>query len=90
MDLTQKVIAGILVAFLLIALIRVFQVPLRLMLRLLLNTLTGFFALWLVNLSSGFTGLFLGLNLWNALVVGVLGLPGLALLILLRWILPAT
>ena len=37
MDLTQKIIAAILAGFFLIALIRVFSTPLRLVLKLLLN-----------------------------------------------------
>lgn len=87
MDLTQKVLAILLGVFLLAALLRVFCAPLRVALRLLGNTLLGFLALWLVNLTAGFTGVSLGLNFWNALVIGVLGLPGFALLLLLRWIL---
>ena len=33
------------------------------------------------------TGITLGLNLWNALVIGVLGLPGFLLLLLTQWVL---
>ena len=69
-----------------VAVIRLFRVPLRLSLRLLGNTLAGFFALYLVNMTSAVTGLFLGLNLWNALTVGILGLPGLLLLLALQWV----
>ena len=87
MDLSQKILVGVLAAFLLIALIRVFQAPLRLALKLLVNTLLGFLALWAVNLTAGVTGITLGLNLWNALVIGVLGLPGFVLLILTQWVL---
>jgi len=87
MDLNQKVLAVILGAFFLIALIRVFQTPLRVALRLLCNTLLGFLALWAVNLTAGFTGIALGLNLLNALVIGVLGLPGFVLLLLTQWVL---
>ena len=82
MDLTQKIIAAILAGFFLIALIRVFSTPLRLVLKLLLNTLLGFLALWAVRLTAGLTGVALGLNLWNALVIAVLGLPGFVLLVL--------
>ena len=49
MDLSQKVIAAILAGFFLIALIRVFSAPLRLALKLLVNTLLGFLALWAVG-----------------------------------------
>lgn len=87
MDLNQKIIAAILAGFFLIALIRVFSAPLRLALKLLANTALGFAALWAVGLTSGVTGIALGLNLWNALVIGILGLPGFALLLLVQWVL---
>ena len=76
MDLSQKIIAAILAGFFLVALIRVFSSPFRLALKLLLNTLLGFLALGAVRLTAGLTGIALGLNLWNALVIAVLGLPG--------------
>lgn len=87
MDLSQKVIAAILAGFFLIALLRVFSAPFRLALKLLANTLLGFLALWLVTLTSAFTGIALGLNLLNALVIGILGLPGFVLLLLVQWVL---
>ena len=87
MDLSQTVIAVLLGGFFLIALIRVFRTPLRLALTLLFNTLLGFLALWVVRLTAGITGITLGLNLWNALVIGVLGLPGFVLLLLVQWVL---
>ena len=87
MDLSQKILAVLAAAFLLLALIRVFQAPLRLALKLLVNTLLGFLALWAVNLTAAFTGIALGFNLWNALVIGVLGLPGFLLLLLTQWVL---
>ena len=44
MDLNQKIIAGLLLAFFLITLLRVLRAPLRLALRLLGNTALGFAA----------------------------------------------
>lgn len=87
MDLNQKVIAVLLAGFFIIALLRVFSAPLKLALKLLANTLLGFLALWAVNLTAPVTGVVLGLNLWNALVVGILGLPGFVLLLLVQWVL---
>ena len=87
MDLNQKLLAAFLAAFLLIALFRVFRTPLRIALKLLGNTLLGFLALWVVNLTVEFTGITLGMNLLNALVIGILGVPGLILLLLTQWIL---
>ena len=87
MGLTGEITAGLLAAFFLIALLRVFRSPLRLAARLLGNTLLGFAALWAVGATAGITGITLGLNLWNALIIGVLGVPGLALLLLVQWVL---
>ncbi|MEY8385695.1 pro-sigmaK processing inhibitor BofA family protein [Oscillospiraceae bacterium 38-13] len=87
MDLNQKIIAALLAGFFIIALLRVFSAPLKLAVKLLMNTLLGFFALWAVNLTAGATGIALGVNVWNALVIGVLGLPGFVLLLLVQWVL---
>lgn len=87
MDLNQKIIAGLLLAFFLITLRRIFRTPLRLALKLLMNTALGFLALWAVNATAAVTGVALGLNLLNALTVGVLGLPGFVLLLLAQWVL---
>ena len=88
MDLSQKIIAAILAGFFLVALIRVFSSPFRLALKLLLNTCIGFVALLALNFLGGYIGISLGINWVNALVVGVFGLPGAALLLLLQWLLP--
>lgn len=87
MDLSQKLLAALLAAFFLIALIRIMKTPLKLALKLLANTLLGFLALWCVNLTAAYTGITLGLNLLNALVIGILGLPGFVLLLLTQWVL---
>lgn len=87
MDLNQTVIAALLAAFFLAALIRLFRTPLRLVLRLTANTLLGFLALWAAQLTAGFTGIALGFNLLNAMVIGILGVPGFALLLLTQWVL---
>jgi inhibitor of the pro-sigma K processing machinery len=84
MGLTEKIALGLLCAFVLLGVAQLFSAPLRLALRVLLNTLLGFAALLLLNLAGKLTGFTLGLNLFNALTVGVLGVPGLVLLVLLR------
>ena len=76
-----------LIVFLFLALTRIFTAPLRLVLKLLVNAASGRIALWLVNLLAPITHVYLGMNLVNALIVGIFGLPGLVLLILLKWIL---
>ena len=69
-----------------VAALRVFSTPLRLALKVLANTLLGFGALLVLNLAAPLTGLSLGVNVLNALVIGVLGVPGLGLLLLTQWL----
>ncbi len=72
---------------LLFAVFKIFSLPIRLIFKLLLNTVLGFLALILCNYLGGYIGIPIGINWPNALVVGVLGPSGLALLLLLRWLL---
>ena len=84
MDLGIKLAAILLCAVLVLGIIRLFAAPLKLALKLILNTLLGFLALFLLGLTAPLTGFALGLNLFNALVIGILGVPGLVLLVLLQ------
>lgn len=51
------------------------------------NALFGLAALLAVNLSSRYTGVSLGFNVFNGLVAGILGAPGVVLLLLAQWVL---
>lgn len=42
--------------------------------------------LWLFQSVSPLVGVTLGVNLFNALLLGVLGVPGLALLMMVQWV----
>jgi inhibitor of the pro-sigma K processing machinery len=53
-------------------------------LNLLLRCALGFAALLLFNIAGGGFGLSVGLNVLNAGVVGLLGVPGFALLLILQ------
>ena len=61
--------------------------PLRWLLRLLGRTLAGLVGLFAFSQISGFIGVTLGVNLINALVVALLGLPGFGLLLMANWVL---
>ena len=84
MGLESKIALALLCVFLLLGIVRLFAAPLKLALKIILNTLLGFLALFLLGLAAPLTHLTLGLNLFNALVIGILGVPGLVLLILLQ------
>ena len=54
--------------------------------RFILNTVLGFVLLWLVNFFGDPIGINIAMNFINVAVVGFLGLPGLAILVLLHWL----
>lgn len=90
MSLVESLALGLVLLFLAVAIIRLFKTPLKLALRTVANTALGFGALWAVNLTTAYTGLSLGLNLFNALTIALLGVPGLGLLLLVKWVLGGT
>lgn len=87
MSVVEKSVLALVLLFLAAACAVLLHKPLKLALHLVINSAVGFGALWLLNLTAAFTGVSLGLNLFNAVTIGVLGLPGLGLLLLLRWVL---
>lgn len=60
--------------------------PLRALFALVLNTLVGWAGLYIFNLLLASSGLAIGINIVSATTVGVLGLPGLVLLIVLKFL----
>jgi len=69
-----------------VILLRVFSAPLRLAVKLACNTLLGFAELIVLDFLGSWVGFSLGINLMNAIIAGVLGIPGVLLLILTRWL----
>ena len=90
MSLVESLALGLVLLFLAVAIIRLFKTPLKIVLRTVGNTALGFGALWALNLTTAYTGLSLGLNLFNALTIALLGVPGLGLLLLVKWVLGGT
>ena len=87
MSIVEKSAVGLVIAFGAVTCLRLFATPLKLVLRLLLNAALGLGALWLLQATRSWHSIDLGLNLFNALTVGVLGLPGLGMLTVLQWVL---
>ena len=87
MSVVEKIALGLTLLFLVVVCLRLFAAPLKLALKVAFNSAMGFGAVWLLNLTTSVTGLSLGLNWFNALVIGILGLPGFALLLLVKWVL---
>ena len=87
MSVVEKIALGLTLLFLVVVCLRLFAAPLKLALKVAFNSALGFGVVWLLNLTTSVTGLSLGLNWFNALLIGILGLPGFGLLLLVQWVL---
>ena len=87
MSVVEKIALGLTLLFLVVVCLRLFAAPLKLALKVAFNSALGFGAVWLLNLTTSVTGLSLGLNWFNAHLIGILGLPGFGLLLLVQWVL---
>ena len=67
-----------------IALLRMLLLPLKLILKLVLHSGSGFLCLWLLNTVSGFTGVYLPVNAITVAIAGFLGIPGIGIIALLE------
>ncbi len=63
---------------------RLLYFPLRIFFRFLINMLAGGILLALFNIIGAFWGVQIGLNVVTALVVGLMGVPGVVLLLILQ------
>jgi inhibitor of the pro-sigma K processing machinery len=86
MDLTTAFwfAAGVII---LLVLLQVLAQPLEIFLRVLGNSMIGGMGLWAVNLVGGLIHVHLALNPVTAVMVGMLGVPGLVALGVMRAIL---
>lgn len=67
-------------------LFRVLVYPLRFIFRVLLQTAGGLIILLIFNFFISYWGFSVGVNLLTGLVVGIMGIPGLVMLICLQMI----
>lgn len=66
---------------------RIFVRPLKWLAKLLINGILGGLILASINFVGGFAGMHIIINPLTALIAGILGLPGVALIIILQYIL---
>lgn len=75
----------VLIAVLALAALILLRRPLRALLRLLGRTAVGLAGLFAFSHVGGLIGVTLGVNLVNALVLALLGVPGFGLLLMVNW-----
>ena len=68
-------------------LLRLIALPIRWFWKISINSVCGFFCLWLLNSVTAFTGLSFPVNAVTVIIAGFLGLPGIAVLALAQFFL---
>ena len=66
---------------------KIFILPLKSIVKLILNSLLGGTLIYIINLIGGLFGFHIGLNYITAIFAGILGIPGSILLVILKLIL---
>ena len=79
----EQIILIILIALGVLLTFKLFALKIKLIFRLLFSTAAGFVFLILINYIGSFVGISLGINIVNALIIGILGLPGILLLLII-------
>lgn len=87
MDRGLVIVAWIVGLIIVLALGKVMLLPLKVILKLLVNGILGGIAIIVINLIGQTIGFSIPLNIVSALVAGILGLPGIILLVILKLLL---
>ena len=76
-------VAGVLLLYLIA---KIFVVPIKFIGKLLINAVIGGILLWVLDYFGAYVGLRVPINPITALIAGVLGVPGILLLIALQFL----
>lgn len=63
---------------------KIFIVPIKKVLKLVINSILGGVSIFFINLIGGIWGFHIGLNIFTSILVGLLGLPGAVCLVILK------
>lgn len=84
---TISQIISITVPILLLALVlTILTKPIKFIFKLLINTGLGFVCLFVLNMLSGSTGIVFETNVITASIVGILGIPGVIILLIFHFV----
>ena len=65
---------------------RVFIVPIKTLVKLIVNSIIGGIIIYIINIIGGIYGFHIGINIVTTICIGLLGIPGAVLLIALKLI----
>lgn len=63
---------------------RIFALPIKKILKLVINSILGGILIYIINIIGANFGFHIGLNLFTSITIGILGIPGVVVLILIK------
>jgi len=87
MDLLPMLLMVVAAVGLMSLFLRIIRLPLKWLAKAALHAAVGFVALFVLNFLGSWIGVELELNLVNALITGVLGVPGVLFLLVFKYVL---
>ncbi len=83
----NNIIAFVACLFFLFIIGKIFIVPLKTIFKFILNSIIGGLIIYLINFIGGYFGFHIGLNIITSVFVGLLGIPGVIVVILIKLLL---
>ena len=80
----NSIIAYIAGIFFLFMFGKLFIVPIKIILKLIINSILGGIIIFIINFIGSFFNFHIGLNLITSIFVGILGIPGVIVIFLLK------
>ena len=66
---------------------KIFIVPIKTILKLVINSILGGLTIFIINLIGSFFNFHIGLNLITSIFVGILGIPGAIVIVIIKLLL---
>lgn len=80
----NSIIAFVACIFFLFIFGKIFIIPIKIVWKLVINSVLGGLVIFLINLIGSFWGFHIGLNFITSIFVGILGIPGAIIIIILK------
>lgn len=80
----NSIIAYIACIFFLFIFGKIFIVPIKTILKLIINSVLGGLMIFIINLIGSFLNFHIGLNLVTSIFVGILGIPGAIVIVIIK------
>ena len=80
----NSIIAYVACIFFLFILGKIFIVPIKTILKLVINSILGGLFIFIINLIGAFWGFHIGINFITSIFVGLLGIPGAIVIVIIK------